>query len=128
MRKSFRNQMPAGVLRVHEIEVRDPIDNPAVGLLGHVLVETAIARFHVIERDLHSLRHDPGDRTVGISQNQNRVRPDLGQHSLRFDQDVAQRTPQRGGVDAQVGIRRPQFQVAEEHLVELIIVILTGMD
>ena len=48
--QSLGQQVAAGVLGVDQVEVGDVVDQPPVGLLGHVQVEAAVAGLHVVRR------------------------------------------------------------------------------
>ena len=80
--QALGEQVAPRVLGVGEVEVGDVVDEAAVGLLRHVLVEAAVAGLHVVDGHPHPLGHHRGDAGVGVAEHQHRVRPLLEQHLL----------------------------------------------
>ena len=62
----------------------DVVDDPAVDLLGHALVEAAVAGLHVEDRDLAALGGDRREAAVGVAEDQQGVGP-LAAASTRVD-------------------------------------------
>ena len=50
--KTAVSKIPACMLGIAQINVRDVIHDPAVGLLGEIFVKTSVAGFHVEDRNL----------------------------------------------------------------------------
>ena len=73
-------QIAAGVLGVHQVEVADVVDDAAVDFLGHVEVERAVAGFHVVDRNLHPPGHDAGERAVRVAEDEHGVGPLAVEH------------------------------------------------
>ena len=103
------------------------IHDAAVDLLGHALIEAAIARLHVEHRDLAPLGRVGGQATVGIAQDQQRVRLDLGQGRVGPRDDLADSLAGRGARGAQEVVRLAQLEILEEDLVQLVVVVLAGV-
>ncbi len=116
------------MLRVDEIEVGDMIDDPPIELLGHIEIEASVAGFHVVDRNLHPPGHDARDGAVGIPENQNRVRFLFLQHALGADKRVAQHITERRRVHLEEMSGLFDFQVLEEHLVQLVVIVLSGVN
>ena len=87
-------EVAAGMLGVDQVEVGDVVDDPAVDLFRHVKVEAPVAGFHVEDRDLQPLGHDPGNATVRIPEDENGIRPLFPQDFFNFDEGAAQDRPQ----------------------------------
>ena len=57
------------VLGVRHVDIRNDIHNAAVGFLGQTLVLATVARFHVVNRNLHAFRHNSGNGGIGVAEN-----------------------------------------------------------
>ncbi len=126
-RQALREQVPSGVLGVAEVEVGDVVDESAVRLLGHILVEAAVARLHVEDRDPQPLRHDGSDTAVGVPQDEHGIRTLFQEHRLDAGEYPAQNGTERGRVDVQEVVRLAQAQLVEEDVAEQVIPVLAGM-
>ena len=71
----------SGMLGICQVHIGNDIHDPPVRLLRQALVLAAVSRFHVEDRNMQTLRRDGGQTAVGISQDQQGVRPNLG-HQL----------------------------------------------
>ena len=69
----------------------DVIDDPAVDLLGHALIEAAVAGLHVEDRNLLPLRGDGGEAAVGVAQDEDGVGPSCAEHRVDLGDDQADR-------------------------------------
>ncbi|HZJ04104.1 MAG TPA: hypothetical protein VFD59_01380 [Nocardioidaceae bacterium] len=116
------------MLGVDEVEVRDVVDEPAVGLLGGVLVEAAVARLHVIDGDPYSFRDDARDRTVGVTEDQDGVGALLQENFLGLDEDLTEQATQAGRAHVQEVVGFPDAKLVEEDAVELVAVVLPCME
>jgi hypothetical protein len=101
------------------------IHDAAIGLLGNTLVEAAVARFHVEDRDLTSLGRDYRQAAVGITQHQQRLGLLGNQHSIHGGNDLADGLCSAATRSVQEVIRLANAQVVKEDLVELVVVVLT---
>ena len=126
--KPLPQEVPAGMFGVDEIEVGDVVDEPPVRLLGHVEIEAAVAGLHVEHRHAHAPGHDRGQAAVRVSEDEDGVRTHLTEHPLGPDERPAEDGAERRGVDPEVVVRGPQLQLVEEDLVELVVVVLAGVD
>ena len=120
-------EVPPRVLRVAEVDVRDDVHYPSVGLLGQALVLAPVAGLHVEDGDVQPLRADDAQAGVGVPEDQHGVGPG-GRHELVAGvDDVAAGGPQvvPDGVHVDVGVL--QLQVAEEDAVEVVVVVLSGV-
>ena len=104
------------------------VDDLAVDLLGHPLVEAAVARLHVKDRDLPPLGRDGGQAGISVAQDQHGVGPD-------FTEDRSTLAMTWPMVSAAVAPAAPRkwsgvriSEVVEEDLVQLVVVVLPGVD
>ena len=120
-------QVTASMLRVAQVHVRDNVHDAAVGLLRQALVLAAVAGFHVEDGDVQPLSSNDAEAGVGVPQHQDGVGLQLRHQIVAFGDDVphglAQGVPHRVQVDIWVS----QLQVAEEHTVEVVVVVLAGV-
>ena len=121
-------QIAPCVLGVAEVHIGGHIHNAAVRLLRQALVKAAVPGLHVEDRNVQPLGGDDGQAGIGIAQHQHGVRLDLLHEGVALGNDRADRLAEvcPGGV--QVVVRRAEAQVLKEHLVQLVIVILAGVD
>ena len=73
-RASLLQEVAARVLGIGQIDVGDVIDDLAIDLLRHALVEAAVAGLHVEDRDLAPLGRDRGQTAVGVAEQKQCVR------------------------------------------------------
>ena len=127
-RQPLAQQVLAGDRRIGQVDVADVVDDLAVDLLGHALVEAAVARLHVEDRDLLPLGGDGGQAAVGVAQNQHGIGLHLAQDGVGPADDLADRLGggRAGGVQKEVGLA--ELQVLEEDLVQFVVVVLAGVD
>ena len=104
------------------------IDDAAVDFLRHALVEAAVAGLHMEDRDLAALGGYGGQAAVGVAQDQDRVGRFRLEHPVGGDDDVADRFGGGCAGGFEEDVRRPDAEILEEDLVELVIVILAGVD
>ena len=120
-------QVPAGVLRVAQVHVGNNVHDAAVGLLRQALVLAAVAGFHVEDGDVQPLGADDAEAGVGVPQHQHGIGFQVNHQVIGLGDDVphglAQGVPHR----VQVDVRVSQLQVAEEHTVEVVVVVLAGV-
>ena len=128
MRQAFRQKMTTGVFSINQVEIGDVVDDAAIDLLGHIQIERPVAGLHVVDRNFHPLRHDSGDRRIGIAENQHRVGFFEVEHLLDLDQSFSQHMSQTGSIDPQIIIRLAQLKFFEKYLIEFVIVILAGVN
>ena len=120
-------QIPAGVLGVGQVHVGDHVHDAAVRLLRQALVLAAVAGFHVEDRYVQALGRDGGEATVGVTQDQQGIRPHLRHQLVACVDDVANGAPQVVPHCVQVGVGVRQTQVAEEDAVQGVVVVLAGV-
>ena len=117
-------EVAAGVLGIGHVDIGDDVDDAAVGLLGEALVFAAVAGFHVEDRDVEALCADHGQAGVGVAEHKDRVRHDLRHQLVAARDDVAHGLAQVRADRIQVDLGIVQFEVVEEHAVEVVVVVL----
>ena len=76
---------------------------------------------------MQALRSDHRKAGVRIAKHQDRIRFHLDHQLIRLGYDIADRFPQVFPYGIQIIIRSTKAQIIKKHLVQCIIVILTGM-
>ena len=127
-RQPFPQQVLAGDVAICQVDVCNMIDDLAVGLLRHPLIEASVSRLHVKDRDLSSLGRNCRQAAVGIAEDQERLRLRLRQHRIELDDSVADGLRGVGACGVQEMVRLADLQVGEEDLVQFIIEVLAGVD
>ena len=120
-------EVAAGVLGVGQVDVRDHVDDAAVGLLGQALVLAAVARLHVEDGDVQALCRDGGQAAVGVAQDEEGIGPYLDHQLVRGRDNVAHGLAEVRAHGVQVDVGIVQRQVAEEDAVERVVVVLPGV-
>ena len=120
-------QLAAGVLAIGHIHVGDDVHNAAVGLLGQALVLAPVAGLHVEDGDVQALGPDDAQAAVGVAQHQHGIGLGGDHQLVALGYDVAHGLAQvtAHGFHVYVGIG--QLEVLEEHAIEVVVVVLTGM-
>ena len=121
-------QIPPCVLGVAQVHIGGHVHNAAVGLLRQALVEAAVPGLHVENRNVQPLGGDNGQAGVGIAQHQHGVRLDLLHQRIALGNDRADGLAEIRPGGVQIVVRRPEAQVLKEHLVQLVVVVLPGVD
>ena len=67
--QSAIGKIAACVFRICHIDVRNDVNDPTVCLLRQALILTAVARFHVEDRDVQTFGADDGETAVRIAEN-----------------------------------------------------------
>ena len=116
-RQAFAEQVLAGNAAVGHVDVADVVHDPAVDLLGHALIEAAVACLHVEDRDFASLGRVGGQAGIGVAQHQQGVRFDLAEHGIHLGNDVPDRFGSGRAGGAEEVIRFAEFEIVEEDLV-----------
>ena len=120
-------QIPPRVLGIRHVHIRDNVHDAAVRFLRQALVLAAIARLHMKDRDVQPLRADDGKTAVRIAQHQHGIRLDGDRQLVALRNDIAHRFAEIRAHRVHVHLRIVQFQIAEEHAVEIVVVVLTSV-
>jgi hypothetical protein len=127
-RDSFAQQILTRDVAVREIDVGGVVNDSAVDLLGDTLVEAPVPRFHMEDRDLAALRRNDGQRAVGVAEHEQRFRSDALEKRIEGDDYPADRLRGSRAGRLEEMVRLPHLEILEEDLVQLVVVVLTGVD
>jgi small subunit ribosomal protein S10 len=125
---SFGKQVAAGMLGKNQIDVTGMVGNLTVDLFRHPLVEAAVPGFHVEDRDLAPFGGNHCQTAVGIAEHQQGIGRNCFEQGIGFGDDVADGLRRRLAGRFQEVIRLAHAKIMKKDLVELVIVILAGMD
>ena len=120
-------QIPAGVLGIGHVHIGDDVYDSPIGFLRQAFVLAAVAGFHVEDGDVQTLGADHAKTRVRIPQHQHGVRLHLHHELVALGNDVAHGLAQVVAYSFHVHVGIGQFQVFEEHAVQVIVVVLAGM-
>ena len=121
-------QIAPCVLGVAEVYIGGHVYNAAVRFLRQALVKASVSGLHVENRNVQPLGGDDGQAGIGIAQHQHGVRPDLLHEGVALGNDRADRLAEVRPDGIQVIVRGTKPQILKEHLVQLVVVILPGVD
>jgi hypothetical protein len=121
-------QIPPGMFRVRKIDVGDVVDDFPVYFLGHVLIETAVARFHVEDGNFEALRGDRAQGGIRIAEDEERIGFFFHKQFVRSRNDVPHGLAEVVADNVEVAVGSPQTEVLEEYLVERVVPVLARMD
>ena len=121
-------QIAPCVLGVAEVYIGGHVYNAAVRFLRQALVKASVSGLHVENRNVQPLGGDDGQAGIGIAQHQHGVRPDLLHEGVALGNDRADRLAEVRPGGIQVIVRGTKPQILKEHLVQLVVVILPGVD
>ncbi len=104
------------------------VDDAAVDLFGHPVVEAAVARLHVADADAHALGDERGEAGVGVAEDEHGVGLLGGEELLGLGEHLADLIGEAGAAHAHVDVGIAHAQLAEEHAREAVVVVLAGVD
>ena len=118
----------AGNVAVGEVDIGNVVNNLAVGLLGHPLVEATVTSLHVEYGDVPFFGRDGAQAAVGIAQHQHGIGIDGLEQWVNLNEYLANggRGAIAGGIEVVVGWAYAHIIV--KNLVQLVVVVLPGMD
>jgi len=124
---ALAEQIAAAVFGVGHVDVGNMIHDLAVDHFADVPVPAAVARLHMEDRHLQPLGGNGAQGGVGIAQHQQRVGLFLLNDLVAGCDDIAHGLSQIAAHRVQIIVRRPQFQLLEENIVQVGVVVLAGM-
>ena len=127
LRQTSISQVPACVLGISHVHIRDDIHDAAVGLLRQALVFAAVAGFHVEDRDMEPLSPNDAQTRIRIPQHQYSIRLHLHHQLIALRDDVAHGLAQVGAHGLHIDIRIRQLEVFEKDAVKVVVVVLPGV-
>ena len=126
-RQTFAQEIFARNARIAQIDVADVIHDLAVRLFRNALVKTTVSRLHVEYGNVALLRRNRAQTAIRIAKYQKRLGFRLFKNGIDSLKNLAGRHSgvSAGGIQEVIGF--PEPEILEEHLVQLIVVILSGM-
>ena len=128
LRQSTLHQIPTCMLRIAEIDVADDVYDAAVRLLRQALILAAVSRLHMENRNVQPLGANHRKAGVGVAQDQHCVRLQLYHQLVGFLNDIPNGGPEVVAYGIQIIVRCPEAKVIKKHLIESVVVVLTGVD
>ena len=125
--ESAFGKIPAGMLRISEIDIRDDIDYSAVCLLGEAFVLASVACFHVEDRDMQSLSANDAQAGVGVAKYENGIGFRCHHELVRGIDDIATGGAKVIAYGIHIYLRVCKLEVVEEDAIEVVVVVLTRM-
>jgi hypothetical protein len=104
------------------------IDDPAINLLWNAVIETAISRLHVEDRNSKTLGGQGREATIRVSENQDSIRPELGESFARFCDDQADCFGRSLTCRLQKDVGPANFKVLEKNLIQFVVIVLAGVN
>ena len=121
------SEVATSVFGVGHVHIADDVHDAAVGLFGQAFVLTAVARFHVENRDVQTLCGNGRKAAVGITENQQCVRFASDHKLVAAIDDVTHGCTEVITDGIHIDFRILEAQVLEEHAVQVVIVVLAGV-
>jgi hypothetical protein len=122
-------QVGHGGRRRAQAQVADVVRQHAVALLRHGPVGGAHAGLDVGKRCRHSrARQGPAEGRVGVAVDEHEVRPHLLQDRLERMHDASDLVGVRARSDSQPPVGGRQVELPEEHVRQLVVVVLAAVD
>ncbi|MNG03018.1 hypothetical protein D3C84_860780 [compost metagenome] len=112
------------MLGQHHIDIAQMVEDLAVQLLRHPLIETAITRLHMENRDLPALGRNHCQAGIGIAIEQKRVGLFQLEDFIGLGDHLGNGLGSGIAGSAEEMIRFTNFQVVEKYLVQFEVVIL----
>ena len=116
------------MLGIAHVHIGNVVHNAAVGFLRQALVKAAVAGFHVEDGNVQPLGRNGGKAAVGIAQNQQGIGLLFHHQGVGLGNNVADGFTQVLADGIQIEIWRTQAQVLKEYLIQVIIIVLAGVD
>ncbi len=126
--QAFAQQVLPGDGAVRQVHVRHVIDDPPVDLFRHPHVEASVAGLHVEDRNTATLGRNRRQTRIGVPQDQHGFWLHLRQHPVSGDDHLSDGLRRGRPGRVEIAIRCAQFEIIEEDLVQLVVVVLPGVD
>jgi hypothetical protein len=121
-------QIPPRMFRIGEIDVRDVVDDFPVYFLGHVLIEAAVARFHVEDGNFEALRGNRAQSGIRVAEDEERIGFFFHKQFVRRRNDIPHGLAEVIADNVEVAVGGTQSQVLEENFVECVVPVLARVD
>ena len=126
-REPALRQVTPRMFAVGHVHIRDDVHYPSVGLLGKALVFAAVTRLHMEDRDVQPLRSYHAKTAVRVPEHQNGIGLRRREELVAAVDDISASSPEVIAYGIHVHLRGIEFQVLEEHPVEVVVVVLSGV-
>ena len=120
-------KIAAGMFRIGKVDIRDDINNAAVGFLWQAFVLAAIAGLHVEDGDVQTLGANHTQARVRVAQHKNCIGLHLHHELVALGNDIAHCFAKVIAHSLHVDIGVGKLQVLEEYTIEIVVIILTCM-
>lgn len=127
IRKTAVGEVAAGMLAICHVNIGDYIHDTAVCLFGKAFVFTAVACFHVEDRDMETLGTNDTEATVGVAEYENAVRFGLYHEFVAPGDDIAHGFTEVSPNRVHIHFRVSKFEILEEYSVEIVVIVLTSV-
>src|SRR5688572_327098 len=122
------NEVVLAADRIREQDGAAVIDDAPVDFLRHAVVVTAVARFHVVDRNAHAGGDNSGQSAVGVAENQDPVGPQALQQVTAPGDDLPRLVGEAAPLDPHLDVGSADTELAKEQLAETLVVVLARMD
>ena len=123
---AFRKITPC-MFAVSHVHIRDDVHYPPVCLLRKTLVLAPVAGLHVEDRDMQPLCPDDAQTAVRVPEHQDRIGLRRREELVAAIDYIAACGPEVIPHGIHVHLRVIELQVLEEHPVEVVVVVLSGV-
>lgn len=120
-------EVAAGMLGVTDIYVRDDVNDATVGLFGEAFVKASVACLHVEDGDVEALCADDRQTRVGVAKHEYGIGFSLDHQFIAGGNDVAHGLSKVFSHGIHVDFRVSELKILEEHAIEVVVIILSGM-
>ena len=116
------------MLAIGHVHVGDDVDDAAIRFLGQAFVFATVSGFHVEDWQVKALGSDDGEAAVRVPENEDGIGFRLDHRLIAFRDDVPHGFPKVLAHRVEVEVRRFDLKIAEEDSIEVVIVILAGVN
>ena len=115
-------------ITVRHIDIACVIDYPPVNFLRDPLVKTPVPGLHMKDRYLSPFGGNNRQAAVGITKDEQGVRPFCLHDLIRKSDNISDRPGDRSPHGIQEMVRLPYAQLLKKDLIQFIVKVLTGVD
>src|SRR3990172_12651297 len=126
-RDALAQQVHATAFGVWHQNVARMVDDSAVDLFGHTVVEAAVASFHMVDGYGVALGYDCGKPAVGIAENQELVGFDIADYPLEFGDNACNTLAGACAADTHKFVGSTHAELGEKDVVQAFVEILSSM-
>src|SRR5690606_2332464 len=123
----FSKQICAATLGIGHQDIAAMVDDAAVYLFRNAVIEAAVACFHVVDRNTHTLRDHGEKAAIGVSKDQEAIRLFSPNDLFALDHYPPDLFAHAGALDAEIMIRFADVQLPKENVTQALVEVLPGM-